>query len=111
MPESGSTWQRPFAAQPIEARALRTWIRARSPHPDAAIVAHELFAAVAAGASLVEVAVSTAGTRVQITATSDAADRPTLTGLGHDIVAALATQSGTTPDGRGLWALLSGSHP
>ena len=110
MPESGSTWQRAFPAQPIEARPLRDWVRARVAHPDAPAVASELFTAMAGLVPVVEVTVSTAGARVQITATGDVPEPPRLSGLGHDVVAGLAARSGLTTDCRGLWALLSDTH-
>ncbi|MFJ6355001.1 hypothetical protein ACIQKB_36790 [Streptomyces sp. NPDC092046] len=109
MPESGSTWQRAFTAQPVEALPLRTWIRERATDPDAPAVANELFIAVAAHAPVVEMTLSTAGLRVRISATGAADRAPVLTAVGQSIVAGLADQFGITPDHRGLWALLSTS--
>jgi hypothetical protein len=109
MADSGQSWQRIFKGLPEQARAVRQWTRARVEHVDAEQVANELFVAVLGGAPLeVELTLSTADTRLRITARGPAelALRHTY-GPGRRIISALAALSGETPDGRGLWAQLT----
>ena len=69
MPELGHTWRKPFKAEPIEARHVRLWTAGRVKHPDAPLIAHELYVAVLqSGAPVVEMGIWTAGNRLRITA-------------------------------------------
>jgi hypothetical protein len=105
-PETGTSWKRAFKGTPIDASEVRTWIAARVPHPDAPAVANELFVAVLAnGADLIEMTISTAGTRTRITATGpDPIPLRHSHGPGWPIISALAHITGLTPDETGLWA-------
>ncbi|CAM5553689.1 glutamine--fructose-6-phosphate transaminase (isomerizing) [Streptomyces californicus] len=68
-----TAYRRPFKGLAIEAAEVRAWTRLRTDHPDAPAVAHELFIAIlASGADTIEVTLSTAGTRLRITATGPA---------------------------------------
>ncbi|MGW3144821.1 hypothetical protein ACWDG1_09100 [Streptomyces sp. NPDC001177] len=108
MSETGRAWQRAFKGHAVEAREVRTWTARRTVHPDAPQVAHELFIALlGSGADIIEITLSTADTRLRITATG-----PTVLqarhshGPGWSIVAALAHTTGVTTDEHGLWAQL-----
>lgn len=108
MSETGSTWRRPFKGHAIEAAEVRAWTKTRTPHPDAPQVVHELFVAVlSSDADVIEITLSTAGTRLRITATGT---QPLALrhshGPGWRIVHGLARTSGTTTDECGLWAQL-----
>lgn len=108
MPETGSTWRRPFKGNAVEASEVRTWTKLRTDHPDAPTVANELFVAVlSSGADIIEVTLSTADTRIRITATGPAplALRHSH-GPGWRIVAGLSRSTGVTTDELGLWAQL-----
>ncbi|MFJ4926799.1 hypothetical protein [Streptomyces sp. NPDC088736] len=106
MSETGQTWQRSFKALPVEATGVRDWTHSRIPHPDAPLVAHELFVAVLhSGTDTVEVTLSTAGPRIRITATGTEALRSAQThGPGWRLVAGLSQSTGITTDEHGLWA-------
>ncbi|MDX2845231.1 hypothetical protein PV377_41035 [Streptomyces ipomoeae] len=112
MPETGTSWKRAFKGTPIEASEVRAWTRTRAPHPDAALIANELFAAIlASGADLIEMTISTAGTRTRITATGpDPLPLRHSHGPGWRIVAGLAHITGITPDETGLWAQMPEEH-
>ena len=108
MHAAGQSWQRTFKALPEEARAARRWVRARVEHQDAEQIAAEMFAAVlGSGPDLITMTVSTAGSRVRLTAVGPE-DLPVLQthGPGRRIIAALSAHSGVTTDGCGLWAQL-----
>lgn len=106
MPESGTTYRRSFKGMSIEAAEVRAWTQKRSSHPDAPQVCHELFVAVlSSGADIIEVTLSTADTRLRITATGpDPLPLRHSHGPGWRIVAALSRVTGITADERGLWA-------
>lgn len=106
MPESGQTWQKAFKAEPIEASHVRLWTAGRVTHPDAPLVAHELYVAVlGSGAPVVEMTLSTADTRIRITAEGpDPLPLLYSHGPGWAIVNGLATRTGLTTDECGLWA-------
>ena len=54
MPESGHTWQKAFKGEPIEAAHVRLWTRGRVKHPDAPLIANELYVAILkAGAEVI----------------------------------------------------------
>jgi hypothetical protein len=108
MSETGSTWQRAFKAHPSEARALRAWTAKRTPHPDAPLVADELFVAIlSAGADVVDMKLSTAGDRLQLSATGpDLLSVRHSHGPGWRIVEGVSRITGVTTDGQGLWAEL-----
>lgn len=106
MSETGSTYQRVFKGHPAEAVEVRTWTHQRAPHTDAPAVANELFIAVlGAGADLIEITISTAGSRLLLAATG-----PRTLPLRHShgpgwrIIDGLSRITGVTTDGRGLWA-------
>ncbi|MEU0740755.1 hypothetical protein [Streptomyces sp. NPDC006134] len=75
-------------------------------HPDAPLVAHELYVAVlGAGAPVVEMTLSTADTRIRITAEGpDPLPLLYSHGPGWAIVNGLAARTGLTTDECGLWA-------
>jgi hypothetical protein len=105
---TGTSWQRAFPAEAIQARAARDWAALHAVHPDARQVAHELFLAVLASRpSLVQMTVSTAGMRRRITA---AGSWPLamhgLRGAGREIILGLSAAYGVSPDDCGLWAEL-----
>lgn len=106
MSETGSTYRRPFKGLAIEAAEVRAWTRLRADHPEAPTVAHELFVAVlASGADTIEMQLSTADTRLRITATGqDPLPVRHSHGPGWRIVAGLSRATGLTTDERGLWA-------
>ena len=106
MSETGNTWRRPFKGHPSEAAQVRAWTRTRTPHDDAPQVAHELFVAVlATDPDTVEMTLSTAGTRLRITATGpNPLPLRHSHGPGWPIVAALSRSTGVTTDEHGLWA-------
>lgn len=69
MPESGHAWQRAFKGEPLEAAHVRLWTAGRVHHADAPLLAHELYVAVlSSGTPVIEMTLSTAGSRVRITA-------------------------------------------
>src|ERR1044072_4997253 len=111
MPESGHTGQKPFSAVPIEACHVRLWPAGRVKHPDAPLIAHELYVAIlSSGAPSVEMTLSTAGRRIRIAAPGPAPlDGLDSHGPGWRIVTGLAKSSGLTTDECGLWALLGTS--
>jgi hypothetical protein len=108
MPESGQTWQKSFKAEPIEASHVRLWTAGRVPHPDAPLIAHELYVAVlSSGAPTVEMTLSTADTRIRITAEGpDPLPLRYSHGPGWAIVTGLSARTGLTTDERGVWAQL-----
>lgn len=108
MPESGQTWRKSFKGEPIEARHVRLWTEGRARHPDAPQVAHELYVAVlGSGAPVIEMILSTAGTRIRITAQGqDPLPLVDSHGPGWRIVSGLAHLTGLTTDETGLWAQL-----
>jgi len=108
MGESGHTWQKAFKAEPIEARHVRLWTAGRVRHPDAPLIANELYVAVlGSGAPVVEMTLSTAGTRIRITAHGpDPLPLINSHGPGWQIIHGLATLAGLTSDECGLWAQL-----
>ncbi|MGW7239749.1 hypothetical protein [Streptomyces sp. NPDC054804] len=110
MPESGHTWQKAFKGEPIEAAHVRLWTSGRVKHPDAPLVAHELFVAVlGSGAPAVEMTLSTAGPRIRLTATGpDPLPITSSHGPGWKILTGLADLTGICPDELGLWAQLEG---
>ncbi|WP_425244864.1 hypothetical protein [Streptomyces sp. NEAU-NA10] len=112
MPESGHTWRKPFKAEPIEARHVRLWTAGRVTHPDAPLIASELFVAVlASGAAAVEMTLSTAGARIRITAQgSDPLPVISSHGPGWALISGLAHTTGLTTDERGLWAQLGATR-
>lgn len=108
MPESGHTWQKAFKGHPIEALHVRLWTAGRVQHPDAPLVAHELFVAIlGSGADVIEMTLSTAGSRLRATASG-----PTPLSLLHshgpgwNLVSGLTRSCGLTTDECGLWAQL-----
>jgi hypothetical protein len=113
MPESGHTghtWQKAFKGEPIEASHVRLWTRGRVTHPDAPLIADELFAAVlGSGAPTVEMTLSTAGSRIRITAQGpDPLPIIHSHGPGWSILTGLCRTAGLTTDETGLWGLLEG---
>ncbi|MFC8832369.1 hypothetical protein ACFT8V_04105 [Streptomyces griseoincarnatus] len=108
MPESGHTWRKAFKGEAREAAHVRLWTTGRVTHPDAPTVANELYLSIlGSGAPAIEMTLSTAGTRIRITA--EGPDQLTVLhshGPGWRIVDGLSIQSGLTTDGRGVWALL-----
>ncbi|WP_395576039.1 hypothetical protein [Streptomyces sp. BK79] len=110
MPESGHTWQKAFKGEPIEAPHVRLWVRGRVEHPDAPLVADELFVAVlGSGALVVEMTLSTAGARIRITAQGpDPLPLIHSHGPGWSILTALCHRAGLTTDESGLWGQLGG---
>ncbi|MFF3346066.1 hypothetical protein [Streptomyces sp. NPDC002779] len=110
MPESGHTWQKAFKGEPIEAAHVRIWTRGRVTHPDAPLVADELFVAVlGSGAPAVEMTLSTAGDRIRITAQGhDPLPLIHSHGPGWSILTGLCQRAGLTADETGLWGLLGG---
>lgn len=108
-PSTGTSWQRAFPAEPMQAHAARNWAAMHAVHPDARQVAGELYLAVlAARPSLVQMTVSTAGPRRRITASGawPLAMR-SLRGPGQRIIRGLSTAYGLTVDDCGLWAELT----
>jgi hypothetical protein len=108
MSEAGRTWRRPFKGHPSEAAAVRAWTTKRATHDDAAQVANELFVAVLdSGADIIDVTLSTAGSRLRITATgTEVLSVRHSHGPGWVIVAGLSRTTGVTDDEHGLWAQL-----
>ncbi|MEV6181368.1 hypothetical protein [Streptomyces sp. NPDC052015] len=106
MSETGSTWRRPFKGHASEAAEVRAWTRSRTTHPDAPQVAHELFVAtLGCGPDVVVMTISTADTRLRITATgSEPLPLRHSHGPGWRIIAGLSRCTGLTPDECGLWA-------
>lgn len=109
MGETGQSWQRRFEALPEQAAAARRWTRARVELHDAEQIVGELFIALLGTVpDAITLTLSTAGTRVRITATGPVELPVSRThGPGRHIVRALSRVSGITPDGRGLWAQLT----
>ncbi|MFJ4785523.1 hypothetical protein [Streptomyces sp. NPDC088794] len=108
MPESGHTWRKAFKGEPIEASHVRLWTIGRVKHPDAPLIANELYVAVlASGSPVVEMTLSTAGNRLRITA-EGAEPLPLISSHGPawTLVNGLAQRTGVTTDECGLWALL-----
>jgi hypothetical protein len=109
MPETvGQSWQKAFPPEAAQARDARAWVVTHTDHSDARGIAGELIVAVLASRpGRLQMTVSTAGPRVRITA---AGDRPlpahALHGPGRQIIGALASVHGITPDDCGLWAEL-----
>ncbi|MGW4547374.1 hypothetical protein ACWEN4_13450 [Streptomyces violaceorubidus] len=110
MPESGHTWQKAFKGESIQAPHVRLWIRGRVEHPDAPLIADELFVAVlGSGASVVEMTLSTAGARIRITAEGpDPLPLINSHGPGWSIFTGLCSRAGFMTDERGLWGQLEG---
>lgn len=108
MPESGHTWQKAFKGHPIEARHVRLWTAGRVKHPDAPLIASELFVAIlGAGATVIEMTLSTAGHRIRLTAEGpDPLPLLYRHGPGSLIVSGFCPLSGITTDECGLWAQL-----
>lgn len=108
MSETGRTYRRPFKGHATEAAEVRAWTSSRATHPDAPTVANELFVAVLqSGADIIDVELSTAGTRLRITATGPGRLPVRHShGPGRRIVAALADITGVTADEHGVWAQL-----
>ncbi|AKN71217.1 hypothetical protein QR97_16650 [Streptomyces sp. PBH53] len=108
MPESGHTWQKAFKGEPIEAAHVRLWVAGRVQHPDAPLIANELFVAVlSSGAAAVEMTLSTSGSRIRIIATGPHPLPLTSShGPGWTIVSGLANLTGMSTDETGLWAQL-----
>ncbi|MET8559319.1 hypothetical protein ABZV75_01515 [Streptomyces flaveolus] len=106
MPESGHTWQKAFKGEPAEAAHVRLWVTGRVQHPDAPLIANELFIAVlSSGATAAEMTLSTSGSR--ITATGPHPLPLTSShGPGWTIVSSRANLTGMSTDETGLWAQL-----
>jgi hypothetical protein len=111
MSEAGRTWRLAFKGHPSEAAGVRAWTSKRTPHPDAPTVANELFVAVlASGADLIEMTLSTAGSRLKVTATGPKRLPVRHShGPGWTLVAGLSRINGMTTDEHGLWAQLESS--
>jgi hypothetical protein len=108
MSETGQSWRLGFNAHPSEANRVRRWVRSRVEHPDAPLVAHELFIfMIPTGTHTIEMTLSTADSRTRITAASLVEMSLRNHGYGPRIIDGLSTRSGVTLDGRGLWALLT----
>lgn len=106
MSETGTTYRRSFKGLAIEAAEVRAWTKKRTDHPDGVQISHELFVAVlGSGADTIEITLSSAGSRLRITATGP---QPLPLrhshGPGWPIVAGLSTSTGVTTDECGLWA-------
>ncbi|GGU42981.1 hypothetical protein [Streptomyces violascens] len=110
MPESGHTWRKAFKGLPEEARTVRVWTAGRLGHPDAPLIANELFTAVlGAGPDSIEMTLSTAGTRIRIAADGSVQLSFLQTrGPGAILVGQLSASSGVSEDGQTLWALFEG---
>ncbi|WP_030173272.1 hypothetical protein [Streptomyces sp. NRRL S-813] len=108
MPETGHTWQKAFKGEPIEAAHVRLWTAGRVTHPDAPLLADELYVAVlGSGATVIDMTLSTAGTRIRITAQGpDPLPLINSHGPGWGIISGLADRAGLTTDECGLWAQL-----
>jgi hypothetical protein len=108
MSETGRTYGRTFKGHPAEAAHVRAWTAGRTTHPDAVQVAHELFIAVlASGADAIEMALSTAGDRLRITATGpEPLPLRHSHGPGWRLIEGLSRTNGVTTDECGLWAQL-----
>ncbi|MFE7029430.1 hypothetical protein ACFU9Y_03905 [Streptomyces sp. NPDC057621] len=109
MSETGQSWRLEFKAHPAEARRVREWVTSRLGHPDAPLIAHELFVSVlSAGGPTVEMTLSTAGPRIRITAAGSVELRALHShGPGFLLVSALSDHAGLNTDGQGLWAQLT----
>ncbi|WP_262505530.1 hypothetical protein [Streptomyces sp. TRM68367] len=77
-------------------------------HPDAPLIADELYVAVlASGAPVIQMTLSTAGSRIRITATGpDPLALISSRGPGWQIITGLCHSAGLTTDECGLWAQL-----
>lgn len=108
MPDSGQTWQKAFKGEPLEAAHVRLWTEGRVKHPDAPLVAHELYIAVlGSGAPVVGITLSTAGNRIRITAQgSEPLPNVNCHGPGWTLITGLCRLAGFTADECGLWAQL-----
>ncbi|MCX4622769.1 hypothetical protein [Streptomyces albogriseolus] len=108
MLESGRTWRKDFKGDAREAAHVRLWTTGRVTHPDAPTVANELYIGVlSSGSPAIEMTLSTAGTRIRITAKgSSSLLLHHSHGPGWRIVTGLSTEAGLTTDGRGVWALM-----
>ena len=106
MSETGRTYRRSFKGHPSQAAEVRTWTAARATHPEAPAVANELFIAVlATGTDVIEMTLSTADTRLRITATGhNPLPLRHSHGPGWRIIAGLSRTTGVTTDEHGLWA-------
>lgn len=112
MPESDHTWRKAFKGEPIEAEHVRLWTARRVNHSDAPLIANELYVALlGSGAPVIEMEISTAGTRIRITALGQD-PLPVLYshGPGWTIVSGLSHIAGLTTDECGLWAQLGTSR-
>ncbi|MCI3272158.1 hypothetical protein [Streptomyces cylindrosporus] len=81
-------------------------------HPDAPLIAHELFVAILkSGAPVVDMTLSTAGPRLRITAQGPE-PLPVIYshGPGWALISGLSHLSGLTTDECGLWAQLGGKR-
>ncbi|MFD6324177.1 hypothetical protein ACFWOL_15205 [Streptomyces sp. NPDC058442] len=112
MPESGRTWRKSFKGESLEAAHVRLWTAGRVTHPDAPAVANELFVAVlGSGAPAVEMTLSTADTRIRITAEGpDPLPLLYSHGPGWAIVTGLTARTGLTTTECGLWAQLGATR-
>ncbi|MFF3928548.1 hypothetical protein [Streptomyces hirsutus] len=112
MPESGHTWRKSFKGEPIEAAHVRLWTAGRVKHPDAPLIANELYIAVlGSGAPVIDMTLSTAGPRIRITAEGpDPLPLLQSHGAGWAIVSGLATHTGLATNQRGLWAQVGTSR-
>jgi hypothetical protein len=110
MPESGHAWQKAFKGEPVEAAHVRLWTAGRVHHPDAPLLAHELYVAVlSSGAPVIEMTLSTAGTRIRITAQGqDPLPLLSSRGPAGTLITGLSHSAGLTTDELGIWALLGG---
>jgi hypothetical protein len=114
MSETGRIHGRTFKGHPSEAAAVRAWARQHTPHPDAPLIAHELYIALlGAGTDPIEMRVAVIEDRLRITATGTGAATDPLPvrhshGPGWRIIHGLTHTNGVTIDERGLWAQLGG---
>lgn len=109
-PMVGTSYWRTFKGHPLEASAVRAWVRKKALHQDAPAVAHELFVAVLeSGAEVIDVVLSTAGNRLRVRAVgSEKLSVRHSHGPGWRIVEGLSQKSGVTAEGRELWAEIHG---
>ncbi|MGY1500787.1 hypothetical protein ACW4TU_30120 [Streptomyces sp. QTS52] len=97
-----------FKGHPAAAADVRAWVSRHTDHPDAPIVANELFVAIlTAGADVIEVALAFAGARLRITATgTHPLSLRHSHGPGWRVIEGLSRTTGVTTDEHGLWAQL-----